>query len=313
MDDTGDTESNLQHEIEDLVFGSIAGMVGKVVEYPFDTIKVRLQTQPLDQPHYTGALDCITQTLRHEGVKGLFKGMSLPIIGAMMENATLFVGYRQMQRLIRMYTGQLDESKQLSMEQLMMAGAGSGALATFVLTPVELVKCKLQIQEQKQRQHHHRYGGPLDVMKNVWQRHGIQGYYRGFWATLVRETFGGIFWFGAYEYCCATFLRRKSGHHHYTKKDLTSIELMISGAMGGIGYNMSMFPVDVIKSQMQTDDELRKGPIRSFGKIAKSIYQDAGIKGFYRGCGITALRSAPTSAVIFLTYEQLTQHIRIPI
>lgn len=48
-------------------------MVGKVVEYPFDTVKVRLQIQPTHQPHYTGALDCITRTLRHEGVKGLFK------------------------------------------------------------------------------------------------------------------------------------------------------------------------------------------------------------------------------------------------
>ncbi|SAM07844.1 hypothetical protein [Absidia glauca] len=227
----GDKKNNLQHEIEDLVFGSIAGMVGKVVEYPFDTVKVRLQIQPTHQPHYTGALDCITRTLRHEGVKGLFKV----------------------------------------------------------------------------------------VMSHVWRHHGLLGFYRGFWATMVRETFGGMFWFGAYEYACAAFLDRKQRRYPdhrnaLTKKDLSSIELMVSGAMGGIGYNVSMFPVDVIKSISQTDEEVRKGlPPRSISQVAKSIYQDAGIKGFYRGCGITALRSAPTSAIIFLTYEQLTQHVRIPL
>ncbi|KAI8343302.1 putative mitochondrial ornithine carrier protein [Chlamydoabsidia padenii] len=296
----GGKKDNLQHEVEDLVFGSVAGMVGKVVEYPFDTVKVRLQIQPTNRPHYTGAVDCITRTVRQEGVKGLFKGMSLPIVGAMMENATLFVGYRQVQQLIRSHTGNTDEP--LSMNQLLLAGAGSGALVAFVLTPVELIKCKLQIQQQHLASK--RYRGPGQVIQHVWQQEGLTGFYRGFMATMIRETFGGMFWFGAYEYACATFLaRRQQESAVLTKKDLSSMELMISGAMGGIGYNVSMFPVDVVKSISQTDQDIRKGlPARSFGQVVKSVYQDTGIRGFYRGCGITALRSAPTSAIIFFTY-----------
>jgi ornithine carrier protein len=152
-------------------------------------------------------------------------------------------------------------------------------------------------------------------MSHVWRHHGLLGFYRGFLATMIRETFGGMFWFGAYEYACAAFLDRKQRRYQdhrnaLTKKDLSSIELMISGAMGGIGYNVSMFPVDVIKSISQTDEEVRKGlPPRSIGQVAKSIYQDAGIRGFYRGCGITALRSAPTSAIIFLTYVSVCLYL----
>lgn len=51
----------------------IAGMVGKFVEYPFDTIKVRLQTQPLDRPYFRGPLHCLTVTLKQEGLQGLFR------------------------------------------------------------------------------------------------------------------------------------------------------------------------------------------------------------------------------------------------
>lgn len=47
-------------------------MVGKFAEYPFDTIKVRLQTQPLDHPYFSGPWDCFKTTLKQEGVKGFF-------------------------------------------------------------------------------------------------------------------------------------------------------------------------------------------------------------------------------------------------
>lgn len=47
-------------------------MIGKFVEYPFDTIKVRLQTQPLDHPYFSGPWDCFRTTMKQEGLKGLF-------------------------------------------------------------------------------------------------------------------------------------------------------------------------------------------------------------------------------------------------
>lgn len=51
----------------------VAGMVGKVVEYPFDTVKVRLQTQSVDHPLFNGPLDCMKTTIKNEGIQGLFK------------------------------------------------------------------------------------------------------------------------------------------------------------------------------------------------------------------------------------------------
>ena len=38
-----------------------------------DLVKVRLQTQPHDIPHYTGALDCFRKTIQNEGFRGLFR------------------------------------------------------------------------------------------------------------------------------------------------------------------------------------------------------------------------------------------------
>jgi ornithine carrier protein len=49
----------------------MAGFTGKIVEYPFDTIKVRLQSQSLTNDH--GALDCLKKTIQNEGYLGLYK------------------------------------------------------------------------------------------------------------------------------------------------------------------------------------------------------------------------------------------------
>jgi len=50
----------------------MAGVAGKFVEFPFDTVKVRLQTQPLDVPIFKGPFDCFRQTIRNEGFLGLY-------------------------------------------------------------------------------------------------------------------------------------------------------------------------------------------------------------------------------------------------
>jgi ornithine carrier protein len=253
--------------------------------------------------------------------------MSSPLIGSMVENAALFVGYRQVQRMIRDYSATSEERRlyqslpedelpSLSMNQLILAGGASGAIASIVLTPVELIKCKLQVQLGSQAVTHGvQFTGPFHVIRHVMSNHGFGGFYRGFVATLLREAGGGAFWFGTYEYTCAQFIKyreSKSGEK-VLKKDLSPSELMLGGALGGMAYNASLFPVDVIKSHMQTDEQLllSGNGKRSFIQTARDLYSVGGYKAFYRGCGITVARSAPTSAIIFLTYVSILSEIDI--
>lgn len=51
-----------------------AGIVSKVFEHPFDLTKVRLQAQVLDATaRFRGPLDCLVQTFKKEGVRGLYR------------------------------------------------------------------------------------------------------------------------------------------------------------------------------------------------------------------------------------------------
>ena len=44
--------------------------------HPFDTIKVRLQAEGTLSTRFQGPLHCVRETLAHEGVRGLYKGMA---------------------------------------------------------------------------------------------------------------------------------------------------------------------------------------------------------------------------------------------
>lgn len=77
--------------IKDIVFGSIAGIAGKIIEYPFDTVKVRLQSQAEGLPlRYSGPLDCFKQSIKADGFLGLYRGVSAPFVGAAVETSSLF-------------------------------------------------------------------------------------------------------------------------------------------------------------------------------------------------------------------------------
>lgn len=80
-----------EEAIKDIICGSTAGVVGKYIEYPFDTVKVRLQSQPDTIPlRYTGPLDCFKKSLQQDGFLGIYRGISAPLVGAAVETSTLF-------------------------------------------------------------------------------------------------------------------------------------------------------------------------------------------------------------------------------
>ena len=74
----------------DLLSGMISGFFCKVLEYPFDTIKVLEQT---GGAKFSGPLDAARKTVAESGVLSLYDGLAAPLIGSMAECASLFVAY----------------------------------------------------------------------------------------------------------------------------------------------------------------------------------------------------------------------------
>jgi hypothetical protein len=202
---------------KDFIAGTVAGFSGKLLDYPFDTVKVLLQTQnslssypsassssssavaetsaagvqrmatvsstiqsttttsttafahrlhgiaPSLPPsssllatttttsttststpriptvYYTGAIDCLKQTIQTRGFFSLYQGLSSPLLGSMAENAVLFLCYGEVKRMLG---ERPKEGKELSLFQLAMAGGMAGAIGAFVIGPFEVIKGK---------------------------------------------------------------------------------------------------------------------------------------------------------------------------
>lgn len=68
-------QSFVRRTVKNLVSGTFSGIAVCLVGHPFDTLKVRLQTQPVDKPVYKGLFDCFVKTMKWEGIGGLYKGV----------------------------------------------------------------------------------------------------------------------------------------------------------------------------------------------------------------------------------------------
>ncbi|KAF2204192.1 mitochondrial carrier [Delitschia confertaspora ATCC 74209] len=296
-----------EEALKDVVCGSIAGIVGKYIEYPFDTVKVRLQSQPDYLPlQYTGPLDCFKQSLKRDGFIGIYRGISAPLVGAAVENSCLFFSYRLVQDAMRatIYpTSKIPTDQDLPFSALLFAGAASGALTSFFLTPIELVKCKMQVPLESPTPSL-RQPGILSIIASVYKHQGLSGFWHGQMGTFLRETGGGAAWFGGFEGMKIIFHR--IGSSSKQDNELPVYQRMIAGAVAGMSYNFLFFPADTIKSRMQTEDVSKLlGRKQTFGSVGRAIWKQHGVKGLYRGCGITVMRSAPSSAFIFTVYEEL--------
>ena len=87
--------------LRSLAAGALAGTLGKLVVFPLDVVKRRMQaqTQRRDARYgearapYTGTLDALRSIAREEGAQGLFKGLAPSLLKAGAAAALTFLVY----------------------------------------------------------------------------------------------------------------------------------------------------------------------------------------------------------------------------
>ena len=316
--------------LQNIIFGSVAGILGKIIEYPFDTVKVRLQSQSASLPlRYIGPLDCLRQSITRDGFLSLYRGISAPLIGAAVETSSLFLSYRLAQEVAsvaldsgaQLKNNKIGENEKLSLGPLVLCGAASGAFTSLFLTPIELIKCQMQVPPSSTTPAgfvttQTTAAGPISIIKTVVRHRGLFGFWHGQMGTFIRETGGSAAWFGSYEavgalfrtYNCRQSVNDKDGGDG--SQPLHFYQQLLAGAAAGVNYNFVCFPADTIKSRMQTAEvgppgAKAGGRRETFWESGRALWRLQGLKGMYRGCGITVARSAPSSAVIFAVEEAL--------
>jgi solute carrier family 25 (mitochondrial phosphate transporter), member 23/24/25/41 len=85
--------------------GATSGAISATVVYPINLLRTRLQAQGtvLHQATYTGIVDVTQKTLRNEGFKGLFKGVTPNLLKVAPAVSISYVVYENSKRLMGLY------------------------------------------------------------------------------------------------------------------------------------------------------------------------------------------------------------------
>ncbi|KAI3468809.1 hypothetical protein Pfo_025472 [Paulownia fortunei] len=102
-------QSNAQANIlVTLVCGGLAGSMAALFTTPFDVVKTRLQTQiPGSVTQYSGVFNTLTEIGKHEGLNGLYRGLTPRLVMYMIQGARFFAFYESFKRLFSLEVPQL--------------------------------------------------------------------------------------------------------------------------------------------------------------------------------------------------------------
>jgi len=159
------------------------------------------------------------------------------------------------------------------------------------------VKVLLQIQGQKNLKpgEKPKYAGGTDVVRQLYKEGGIRSVYRGSVMTLARDGPGSAVYFATYE----TVKRRLTPKDADGKPGELSIPaVMAAGGAAGVAMWIPVFPVDTIKSRLQSAE----GNPTISGTI-KQLYSRGGLKAFFPGMAPAMARAVPANAATFLGVE----------
>ena len=284
----------------DFGFGFVAGVTGTIAGYPFDTVKVRLQTQTLNHRLYSGSLDCFIKIAKQESLLGFYKGMSSPMFGVALINGIVF----SVQNASKGLFDNPDTYKALA-----ATGAIAGGVQAIICSPIEMVKTRLQMQGVGQQRKlfalsTHLYKGPIDCLKKSHAKRGIRGgVMRGLSMTLARDIPSFAAYFPAWQFFVSTF--SPTGK----EADMPMYMSLLGGGFTGIAAWTVSYPFDVIKSRYQASrDHVYKG----VWDCAVKSFRSEGWQVFTRGFLPCTLRAIPTNAFTYPVYAFLKRTFDAP-
>ena len=268
-----------------------------------------LQNRPLP------SIALSTRTLR-----ALYSGVGMPLLTVgLMQSANLTL-YDSIRRILYWNDQLRDGSAATAKNQMSylyndsifnvtVAGFCSGGIMAFASAPLILIKTRQQVTGKTFTQ-------TLTDLSLVGSKNSglkrLSPFVNGFVPHLITESFGRGVYFFVYESSKRTFGRRNASKLcgeddvHCSTLPVAIHERMISAAIAGIISWTTIFPLDSLRSRIY--GQITSNPKNST-EMVRSMYRENGIRGFYRGLGVTALRAGPVAAVVLPIYDVVLEKL----
>ena len=268
------------------------------VGVPFDVIRSRLQV--MNKKAFSGPIHCIRSTFVNEGPRAFWKGVtptflsSLPFSTIMFTSFTFLRPDRESEYFKKSSTPDISFTKptpamacSLSPAEkfkyyakVFIAGATAGIPLTLFANPLSVWRTRLQMQGALGARLC--ANSVLEVLLS--SKHLLL---RGTSMSLVRYVPGNGLFFLFNEVLNLEVIHGRDG------AQTPLVQKLLSGGLAGVGSNLLLFPFEVVRSRLMASDT------GTAQQVARTVYSQMGVAGFYRGVTMVCLKAFPVHVAGF--------------
>ncbi|KAL6734630.1 hypothetical protein Aduo_005150 [Ancylostoma duodenale] len=221
--------------------------------------------------------------IKNEGFGALYKGLLPNLVGVAPSKAVYFYSYSTSKR----FWNDSEIFVPNSAIVHMVSAGSAGFVAASAVNPIWLVKTRLQL--------HHGKCGILEMIRRVYQREGIRGFYKGVTASYagVSET---MIQFVIYEHLRGYLLRHHDDEEDKGKMDF--LNFMVAGGCAKFIACVLAYPHEVVRTRLREESSVKRG----FFRTLYDLYKEGG-RAMYRGLSVQLMRTVPNTAITMGTYE----------
>ncbi|KAF7730204.1 Fe(2+) transporter [Apophysomyces ossiformis] len=186
----GRAPDGIQHLMASGAAGACATFSHDVMMTPFDVIKQRMQ---LRDSTYRSVRECAQKVYAAEGILAFYISLPTTLYMSIPFQSIQFTTYELFRSL-------LNPSGAYDPKSHVVAGAVAGMVASSITTPLDVIKTLLQTRGSSKDPRIRNASGFWEAAKIIGERHGYQGFFRGFKPRILTHMPSTAVSWSVYEY-----------------------------------------------------------------------------------------------------------------
>jgi len=162
-----------------LASGGAAGATSLLFVYPLDFARTRLAAdvgRTGADRQFNGLIDCINKVRAVDGVKGLYQGFGVSVLGIIAYRACYFGGYDTAKRTL------LSDPKTSVLFKFIVAQVVT-SVSGLISYPLDTVRRRLMMQSGRKEV---LYTGTLDCFQKIYSKEGGKAFFKGALSNIFR-------------------------------------------------------------------------------------------------------------------------------
>ena len=277
--------TNPKEPLKQLLVGGAAGAASRFLTAPLQRIRVVLMASKGMNP-----VSVFKQVATEEGIAGFFRGSTPRILKVMPGSAIQFAAFAS----VKNYFLRKSKTGEISVPETLIAGGLAGMTACLVVYPFTSLAGQMSVAGGVK-------GNIFSVSKQIYQRFGIGGFYKGLPGELIGDFWGFMLGFGLYDLANSTFTKVVGRKARSLEKGL------VGGTTACISITTSM-PLLLATTRMQVQG-LPGYPIlykNIFDCLIKTAKQE-GLGGLWQGIVPSYAQIFPCIFISYFVYETLSK------